>query len=326
MRNKRPRPPGTGALTRRSVRRTATATARPRRSGEPEEPAPGGGGRLRFLRSPTTWLAGVLLAVVSVTFQDVLTSAVKSVLPLDGLPDQLSPHGAVQVVEVRNVKDDGEFLVRGPVPDHFTKTLASGSGWQDDAAVVDVGESEWMITLRGRAAQQVRITDIVPQIVGGSCHAPLGGHLVYAPGQGAVEVIPLDVTIDARRPRLEHWRQDNKGEEPYFTGPTAKQITLNKDESQSFLVHAVAHTGYCRWRYRVHYQLGGVGAEMTLSRPGGKPFEMTAELPDAGDYPAVYVPPFVCGPHREAHGWYTLSGRDFATGMSAGGAPHCPKD
>jgi hypothetical protein len=319
MPDRRPRVSRTGALTRSSVRRGAT---RPHR--EPEETPPESAGRLRFLRSPMTWLAGVLVAVVTVTFQDVLTSAVTSVLPLDGLPDKLSPHAAVEVVEVRNVKNTGEFLVRGPVPAHFTTTLSSGDAWYHRPNVVDVGESEWMITLRGRAEQQVRITDVVPQIVGGSCHAPLGGSLVYAPGQGAVDVIPLDVTIDAPRPRLTHWTKDGTGEKPYFTGPTAKQITLDKDESEAFLVHAVARSGYCRWRYRVHYQLGGEKAEMTLARAGGKPFALTAVLPDQSDYSSVYVPSFTCGPGHPPGRWYTLTGRQFATGMADGGVPHCP--
>ncbi len=317
---RRPKVPRTGALTRRSVRREAT---RPRRAAEETPPEPAG--RLRFLRSPATWLAGVLLAVVTVTFQDVLTSAVTSVLPLDGLPDQLAPRDAVQVVEVRNVKDYGEFLVRGPVPAHFARTLASGAAWQNRGDVVDVGESQWMITLRGRAEQQVRVTDIVPEIVGGSCAAPLGGHLVYAPGQGAEDVIPLDVTIDAPRPRLDHWAKGDKAGHPYFTGPAAQQITLDKDESESFLIHAVSRDGYCRWRYRVRYQLGGERAEMTLSRPGGKPFALTAALPDQDDYPSVYVPSFACGPGHPPGRWYALTGREFATGMAHGGIPHCPR-
>jgi hypothetical protein len=304
------------------VRREAI---RPRRAlPEEEEPAVSRGW-LRVLRSPAAWLAGVLLAAAAVTFQDVLTTAAKSVLPLEGLPDALSPHGAVEVVEVRNVKGDGEFLLRGPKRTHFVKELTSGSAWRDEPGVVDVGTSEWMITLRGRAEQQVRVTDIVPELVGGACRKPLDGPLVYAPSQGAVDVIPLDVVIDSPRPRLTRWTEDAGAEKPYFTGPTAQQITLDKDESEAFLIHAVSHSGYCRWRYRVHYQLGGEKAEMTLSRPGGKPFELTGELSDRSGYSTVYVPSYVCGPGHAASQWYTLSGRDFATGLDGDGAPRCPK-
>ncbi|CAM5428722.1 hypothetical protein SCALM49S_03112 [Streptomyces californicus] len=59
----------TGAMTRASVRRGVHRHRRPE-----EEEGTEGGGRLRFVKSPTTWLLGILLAVVTVTFQDVLTA------------------------------------------------------------------------------------------------------------------------------------------------------------------------------------------------------------------------------------------------------------
>ncbi len=76
-------------MTRASVRRGSA----PRPSRPEEEEETEGGGRLRFVKSPTTWLLGILLAVVTVTFQDVLTASVKAILPLDRVPDRLSPQG-----------------------------------------------------------------------------------------------------------------------------------------------------------------------------------------------------------------------------------------
>ncbi len=113
-----------GALTRLSVRRGG-GRARPGRAGAATEDP----GRLRHLRSPAAWLAGILLTVVTVTFQDTLTGAVKAVLPLDRLPDRISPQGAVHVVEVKDVKVSGEYLVRGDRGGRFGKVL-SGEQWR----------------------------------------------------------------------------------------------------------------------------------------------------------------------------------------------------
>ncbi|MFI0784333.1 hypothetical protein ACH4Q6_01890 [Streptomyces lydicus] len=305
MPSNRPRVRTSGALTRKSVRR---GRERPAPAEHPD--------RLRHLKRPAAWLAGIVLAVAAVTFQDVLGSTVKAILPLDRLPDRLSPRDAIDVVEVKDVKDSGRYVVRGGAGKGFDKTLRSDFAWQHKADVVDAGESEWMITLQGRAAQQVRITDIVPQLVGGKCTPPLRGDLVLAPGQGVTDVIPLEVAIDGPVPRLTGYRKGAEKGEPYFTGPQAKQITLNQNESESFLVRATSGRGHCLWRYRVEYQVGGSTAAMTLSREGGKPFELTGELSDAGGYGTVYFPSFTClspsGQAAPAGRWYRQTGADYA--------------
>ncbi|GAA2146974.1 hypothetical protein GCM10009760_37310 [Kitasatospora kazusensis] len=271
--------------------------------------------RLRYLRKPGTWLAGILLTVAGVTFQDVLTSTAKTVLSLDSLPDRLSPQSAVEVVEVRNVKDTGDFLVRDDTDGRFAAVLDSDQSWWQKAGIVDVGQSAWMVTLRGRATQQVRITDIVPELEGGTCAPPLSGSLVHAPAQGAADVIPLGMTIDAPVPKMTVTAEGvGSHPEPYFTGAKAKTITLDRNESEAFVITAQANSAYCRWRYRIHYQVDGAAADMVLGRPDGKPFELTAELPDAGRYPSVYFRSFLCGnggytPRQ----WFTATGKAYAT-------------
>lgn len=306
----------TGALTRRSVRRGT----RPRVA----EPVPD---RLRYLRSPATWLTGIVLTVAAVTFQDVLTQTVNAVLPLDRVPDRLSPQDAIEVVEVRNVKDTGTYLVRPGKESGFPEKLKSGEVMTEGSDVVDVGRSEWMITLQGRAAQQVRITDIVPEVKGGACAPPLGGSLIDAPGQGAEEVVPLYVTIDDRVPRLlAEAKREGGPREPYFTGPKAKHFTLKQNESVAFLVTAFSERGHCRWRYRVHYQVGGSPAETVLNGPDGGYFELTGELPDAGAYKEVHVPSvFACPPGTGTPGgWYTGTGEWYARGFHKGKVTACP--
>ncbi|WP_328540375.1 hypothetical protein [Streptomyces sp. NBC_00344] len=313
MPGSRPRVRGAGALTRKSVRRGE-------RPARPETGA--AGGRLRYLSSPVAWLATIVLGVATVTFQDALTTAVKAVLPLDGLHDRLSTRDALQVVEVRDVKDSGTFLARGPVDPHFVNSLETAS-LAARADLLDVNNSQWLVTLRSGASQEVRVTDIVPVIEGGRCGKPLGGSLVYAPGQGGEEVLPLDVTVDAPVPRLH--KDGAKG--PYFTGPEARQIVLKQNQSTAFLLRASVQRGHCRWHYRVHYQVGGKTAEAVLSAPHGHPFEITGELPDAGDYRAVYLPTFLCPNSKEFQpGWRTADGQWFARGPGRGKSLPCPKD
>ncbi|MFI0149548.1 hypothetical protein [Streptomyces lydicus] len=320
MPSNRPRVRTSGALTRKSVSR---GRARPAPADPPD--------RLRHLKKPAAWLAGIVLAVAAVTFQDVLGGTVKAILPLDRLPDRLSPQDAIDVVEVKDVKDTGRYVVRGGAGKGFGETLRSGDAWRHKADVVDAGESEWMVTLQGRAAQQVRITDIVPQLVGGKCAPPLRGDLVLAPGQGVTDVIPLEVAIDGPMPRLTAYTKGAKKGESFFTGPGAKQITLNQNESEAFLIRATSGRGHCLWRYRVEYQVGGSPASMTLSREGGKPFELTGKLSDAGGYGSVYFPSFTClspSGQTAAGRWYRQTGADYARARSRskGRSAPCPKD
>ncbi|MFD5199398.1 hypothetical protein ACFWM7_04350 [Streptomyces sp. NPDC058375] len=317
----------TGALTRASVRRgSGQHPPRP----EEEEAATG---RLRFVKSPTTWLLGILLAVVTVTFQDVLTASVKTILPLDRVPDRLSPQNAIDVVEVKDVKDIGYYVVRdaegaGSATDRkIIEEISSGGPWREGRKAVDAGNAEWMITVQGRASQQVRITDIVPVLEGGKCEKPLSGSLAHFPSQGVMDVIPLELEVDAPRPRLKISGNGAKDAKPFFTGPEAKHITLNQNETEAFIVHATASTGYCRWRYRVHYEVGGGTAETTISGPGGKPFELTARMTDPSGYRRVYFPSFDClpsGPPPAQH-WYEQTGAEYARDRRSGKVPPCPK-
>ncbi|MFD4024884.1 hypothetical protein ACFWRV_15410 [Streptomyces sp. NPDC058576] len=311
----------TGALTRASVRR---GSGRRAPQAEEQEEATG---RLRYLRSPTAWLLGIVLAVVTVTFQDVLAASVKTVLPLDRVPDRLSPQNAIDVVDVKDVKDTGFYVLRDRVGPGFLDELSAGTPWGQNHDVVDAGESDWMITVQGRAAQQVRITDIVPELVGGSCAAPLGGSLVSLPSQGVMDVIPLEVAVDEPRPRLKTAGKGAEEAQPFFTGPGAKHITLNQNETEAFIVHATSRTGHCRWRYRVHYEVGGGTAEMTISGPGGKPFELTGQLPDTSDYRSVYFPAFTCksSNSRTSRNWYEQSGAEYTRDRRGDEVPPCPE-
>ncbi|MFF8551631.1 hypothetical protein ACF058_02115 [Streptomyces sp. NPDC015501] len=316
----------TGALTRASVRR-GSGSRPPRPEAEEETEA---GGRLRFVKSPTTWLLGILLAVATVTFQDVLTATVKAVLPLDRVPDRLSPQNAIDVVDVKDVKDIGYYVVRdggGAGDGRLLEEISSGGPWREGRTVVDAGESDWMITVQGRASQQVRITDIVPVLEGGACEKPLGGSLAHFPSQGVSDVIPLELEVDAPRPRLKTYGKEGKDAKPFFTGPQAKHITLNQNETEAFIVHATSETGYCRWRYRVHYEVGGSTAETTISGPGGKPFELTARLPDASAYRKVYFPGLDCvsPASRPLSTWYEQTGPEYARARSGDRVPPCPK-
>lgn len=307
----------TGALTRASVRRGSG----PRGTADEEPP-----GRMRYLTSPTAWLVGIVLTVVTVTFQDVLTASVKTVLPLDRVPDRLSPQNAIDVVEVRDVKDTGFYVARDDPDGRLRDALADGASWRQGRRVVDAGNADWMITLQGRAAQQVRITDIVPELEGGSCAKPLGGDLVHIPAQGVADVIPLEVAMDSPRPRLTVSGKDGKAG-PFFTGPKAKHITLNQNETEAFIVHATSRKGYCRWRFRVYYEVGGGTARMTISGPGGKPFEVTGELRDKAGYRNVYFPPLACdvGGSPMKSVWYEQTGAEYARDRRDDEVPPCPK-
>lgn len=313
-------PRRTGSATTRSAIRRENR--RPRT--EPDEPdeaqETAGKDRWRLLRAPVAWLVTVVVAAAALTFQDVLVSTAKTVLPVEALPDALSPRDAVEVVEARDVKQHGEYLVRGGSGAELRTALNSGEWREETEGVVDVNRSEYMVTLRGQASQQVRITDIVPEVEGGECSAPLGGRLVYAPSQGGDEVIPLEVDIDDRSPRLEAYRKDR----PYFTGPKGTHILLRQNETEAFFIIAKSRGPYCRWRYRMHYEVGGETREQMIARPDGKPFELTGERRDTGDYATVHYPSFTCPVGEKSGHWSSTTGEKYARAKRGGKGEVCP--
>ncbi|UED84099.1 hypothetical protein [Streptomyces profundus] len=286
VRGRRVRPGG--ALTRSSVRRGASGRAR-----REDEEAPNGSRLGRLWRSPAGWIVGVLLVVATTTFQDVLGATIGAILPLDRVPDRVSPAEAIDVITVRPVREAGTWLVRDANATEIDGALADGS-WTDALDLVDVGAGQWVVTIEGRAQQRVRITDIVPELVGGGCAEPLSGPLVLTQGEGGGPVIQLTVTIDDPLPRLHGTTEAGEDTGPYFTGPSAQHVTLDHNETVAFLLGADAERGHCRWTYRVHYEVAGEGHTMTLAGPGGQPFEITAAQADPADYPVVYFSPQGC--------------------------------
>lgn len=255
-----------------------------------DETGRGGGG---LLRTPATWIVGIVAATAAVTFQDVLSATLNAVLPLDRVADQVAPQDAIDVVSVRDVRAYGTSLIRPPAPDEaeVLAALGSSTGWGEQLGVVDVGQSQWLITLEGRGSQQVRITDIVPRIEGGACSDPLDGSVVEANSEGGEDVVGLHSAIDSADPRLRRHTVSGTEEEPYFTGLGASHITLDRNESIGLMMHASATEGYCRWHYQISYEVAGSTETMLVHAPNGKPFELTAPLTDPADYDAAYLSP-----------------------------------
>ncbi|WP_106582776.1 hypothetical protein [Murinocardiopsis flavida] len=261
----------------------------------------------------------IVLGVAAASLQDVLSQTLNSVVPLDRIAGKAATDNAIDIVSVEHtpLDEEGRSLVVPGAPDPALTErriydLEPGGSTAGIRAPVSAGSTAWQVVLEGRAQQQVRITDIVPVIEEGACSAPLKGTLVqFFPG-GDAGVIPLNVAIDDPEPTLRHLSGKNEGE-PYFTGPNARHITLDRAETEGLLLRAEASTGYCRWRYRIEYLVSGEKGTTTLSGPEGRPFALTALRADAADYPTVLLEPLGCGR------FHRLTGAEYAEAL--GGEP-----
>ncbi|KAB8170921.1 hypothetical protein FH609_001660 [Streptomyces sp. 3MP-14] len=308
---RRPRVRPGRALTRSSVRRGA----------RPPAPEPEPSRLRRLLNSPLNWLLAVVLVVATTTFQDVLGSTLGALLPLDRVPDRVAAGEAIDVVTVRSEREIGTWMARDATVSEIDAALEDPN-WPRELDLIDVGWGSWIITLEGRAQQQVRITDIVPELENGRCGEPLTGPLLLTAPEGGGPVVQLQVDIDQPGARLHGSTDTGEDTGPYFTGPTAQHVTLDRNESVAFRITARADQGHCRWTYRVEYEVAGAAHTTRIDGPDGAPFEITAPRRDAADYPVVWFSPQGCGPGPEFSAERVRgTGEDYARALEEFDAP-----
>lgn len=134
------------------------------------------------------------------------------------------------------------------------------------------------LILEGRRNQQIRITDIVPEVVERS--EPLAGTLFFMPAQGGEPSLSLLLDLDQIHPVAREVAEDStpfdlKPGPPYFDANT---ISLKEGEQQVVVMRVRTQHSFFTFRIRIDYQIGGQPKSITVD-DAGKPFTITALHP-----------------------------------------------
>jgi hypothetical protein len=155
----------------------------------------------------------------------------------------------------------------------------------DTLGGIDVGMTSWSILLVGNRADTVTITNMT-RVSEGACAPPLAG--IYTPNnlQGEEQQTELYIQVDAPAPTFVDRDPRKAAGTPFFPG---KSYSLPKGKTEKIVLRAVAAKQHCRFRIQMEYVAGGGIDSITISKPNGQPFEVTAPLADAANYRYFYL-------------------------------------
>ncbi len=159
--------------------------------------------------------------------------------------------------------------------------------WFRSRGAIDPGVTNFKLVLRGNSTQQVRITDMR---IRAQCAAPASGTYFYSPPAGNDESLRLSFDLDQVDPTATYQTPDGK-ERPYFADHS---VSLQPNEQLVLEVEASTVRRYCRFTPVLSVVNVAGATEQVVTRPDGRPFEVTAvpddttPTPFAG-YAAVYA-------------------------------------
>lgn len=307
---------------------------------------PGGSGRAEgedqpeprtsWRRQPSTWLLVIVMAVTATYFQDTLRAVGEGWLTPGEVADSVSGGDAIRVVDVHHDLDSGNPVLV-PARKGGGAALPAGEAppdslseeWLAERGAVDVGSSRWEITIETRRNEAVEIVDVRPVMAGGRCgRAPTGAYIENQAAGGG-DKIPLYLVIDGPRPRPVFQRNEGGRLSPFFVGPKAQRLTLEKGKKETLAIEAtIGHPDefsgwegpYCRWSVRVDYIAGGGRHQMSITAPGNRLFALTGRLPDVARYQVVFMDGLNC-----QRPYYTrVSAPKYAKLIKASSPPECP--
>jgi hypothetical protein len=258
----------------------------------------------RLLTKPVTWLVAVVIGALGLYFSDYVKAFLNSMVPADDAAERAAgpPIKVVDVHRILYTASGNNFVIPGQLTDQDLAGWDRRRGipeepWLNDHDVVPVDVARWEITLEGKRTRKVVVTNIKPKLVA-PCAAPLGGHLVENPSQGAGDKFPFEVEIDKPDPRLSI---ENSNGDSYYYFDT-KTIELPKDEKN--VIGVTAHTSgpHCRWTIEVEYLADDTRGRLSIQAPGNKPFTVTGKA-EPRRYESVFLTRYSCSePYRRVSG------------------------
>lgn len=269
---------------------------------------------------PITWLGILVLGALTAYFNNYISAFLASVLPADDAAERAAgpPVKVVDVHRILYTASGNSFVIPGPLTDQDVASWDRRQGipdetWLDGHDVVPVDLARWEIILEGKRTRKVVVTNIKPKLVS-PCAAPIGGHLVQNPSEGAGDKYPFFVDIDKPDPRLSITGSTGQ---PYFYFDT-KTIELPKDEKNVINITARTSGPHCRWAVDVEYLADDTRNHLVIQAPGNKPFTVTGRA-EPRQYESAFLTDVRCPePYRR------VSGEVFA-GLGKPGTVLCPR-
>ncbi|WP_146174891.1 hypothetical protein [Umezawaea tangerina] len=258
----------------------------------------------------------LLLAATAAYFSDYVKSFFGALLPVDEA-EEASGRAPVEVRDVHYLNlNSAYFLSRPPSEEDIAgwdrKAGPPSAEWLERQGEVPLDVARWEVTLEGRRTSEVVVTDMRPKLVA-PCEPPLDGSLVETPAQGAGDKFRFGVAVDRPNPVM-MTIGGGTAPFPYFE---QKTIRLPKGEKNVVTVEATTSGPHCRWTIEVDYIADGKRGQMSVTAPGGKPFEVTGHLD-----PARYSSVFLAALRKCPQPYRRVSGAEYAE-IQAGTKPEC---
>lgn len=234
-------------------------------------------------RPVAAWLGGIIAAVVTAVLLAWLVEW--GLIPVGGTPSTppasaLGPVTAsadsdpvtVAVGEPDQGCDGRSWLVQG-APGSFVEPPGAYDDWTKwarEQAVAAVGETQVRITVQGRTAAQVTITDIRVSVVR---RRPVGEVTeVVAPCGGPSAYRYLQAELDKDPPIITSEIDDLGNREPNERADPIKfPYRVSLSDAETFVVEGWAEKCFCLWEIEVHWASEG-RLGVTRVDHHGKPF------------------------------------------------------
>lgn len=232
-------------------------------------------GRLASLVTrPATWVVGVILVALGATFSSGLQSLFAGLLP-DGWSE---PGSGIQVVDVIRKPMSGPVLIPDVAAASFddqgdAQVSVNDPEWEAEHEWYAADRVTWEVTLVGRHADPIVITDLRPERTKPCTKRLEDGALVNDIPQGEGDKIEMKTAIDAEVPRLTSAADGSA----YFDGGT---VTLAKGETVVISIEATSAGPTCEWVLEADYVDHGKRETMTIKAPGDRPFAITGLIED----------------------------------------------
>ena len=230
----------------------------------------------KALGKPALWVSGVVLAAIAMFFQENIEVLFNSLLP-EGW-SEAGPAFVVSDVSTENpitgafVPDPGSSLDQ--LSSAEARATISDPEWQESHEWYAVNRGKWEISLIGRRAHDVVISDMRPRLVRPCGELKTDGTLIYADGTGGDSKLELVTKVDAPSPVFQV--PDEGVWKPYFDSST---IVLPRGETNILVMTATTSGPTCEWVVDVDFHSDGSKDTMTITAPDGDPFRITGMGP-----------------------------------------------
>jgi hypothetical protein len=248
----------------------------------------------RRLRKAAIWLAGLVVTAAGVIITSAIQNATEQVVDVPAIKDAVRPGSDIRVRTAIVFTDHSRLRV---MPGEFVLDPKAAAGLSQPGSAaspvygsivrqgIDYRMMKLRLLLEGRRAEEVRIIDIVPEVI--ERKDPTQGTFFDVPPQGVDDDINLDLDLDS--PNLVLLTAGSNPGPPFFE---SKTISLKDREQVVLQIHVVAQMYYYSYRFKIIYFIGGEKREQIVSN-GNMPFEITGPrcTPDrkALSYKTVYA-------------------------------------